>query len=352
HTETLNLYNIYHDDFDWESEVSWGGEVGKILAQLDKKEFLRHDGQALLLENDKIASQLGFKEKYNINYEIPDLILVNSEGIALYPCRDIAYHLHKLEKFDADYCINVIGKDQQLAQLSVRTALYGLGEHEKADKILHYDYEIVTLVGGRMAGREFEYVTCDELFIMAKNEIETILENRDYSTEIKEDIAKKVSISSIRYSILKIDPQKIVTFDAKKAVDPNENTGPFLQYSYARALNILQKAPKKGIDVDSIIQSVKQINFDIRKEIEWKMISLMEELPFVLKRALTQLKPDTVANYAFSLASVFHKFYDACPVLLAKDKDSLDTRIAIVYSFTKCLESLFEVMGIDTLEKM
>lgn len=352
HTETLNLYNIYHDDFDWESEVSWGGEVGKILAQLDKKEFLRHDGQALLLENDKIASQLGFKEKYNINYEIPDLILVNSEGIALYPCRDIAYHLHKLEKFNANYCINVIGKDQQLAQLSVRTALYGLGEHEKADKILHYDYEIVTLVEGRMAGREFEYVTCDELFIMAKNEIETILENRDYSTEIKEDIAKKVSISSIRYSILKIDPQKIVTFDAKKAVDPNENTGPFLQYSYARALNILQKAPKKGIDADSIIQSVKQINFDIRKEVEWKMISLMEELPFVLKRALTQLKPDTVANYAFSLASVFHKFYDACPVLLAKDKDSLDTRIAIVYSFTKCLESLFEVMGIDTLEKM
>ena len=352
HTETLNLYNIYHDDFDWESEVSWGGEVGQILTQLDKNEFLRHDGQALLLENDKIASQLGFKEKYNINYEIPDLILVNSEGIALYPSRDIAYHLHKLEKFDADYCINVIGKDQQLAQLSVRTALYGLGEHEKADKILHYDYEIVTLVGGRMAGREFEYVTCDELFIMAKNEIETILENRDYSTVIKEDIAKKVSISSIRYSILKIDPQKTVTFDAKKAVDPNENTGPFLQYSYARALNILQKAPKKGIDADSIIQSVKQINFDIRKEVEWKMISLMEELPFVLKRALTQLKPDIVANYAFSLASVFHKFYDACPVLLAKDKDSLDTRIAIVYSFTKCLESLFEVMGIDTLEKM
>jgi len=72
----------------------------------------------------------------------------------------------------------------------------------------------------------------------------------------------------------------------------------------------------------------------------------------VLKRALTQLKPDIVANYAFSLASAFHKFYDACPVLQAEDKDSLETRIAIVYSYTKCLESLFEVMGIDILEKM
>ena len=352
HTETLNLYNIYHDDFDWESEVSWTGEVDRILSQLDNKGFLRHDGQALLLKNDVIASKLGFKEKYNINYEIPDLIVVNSEGIALYPCRDIAYHLNKLEKFDADYCINVIGKDQQLAQLSVRTALYGLGEQKKADRISHYDYEIVTLVGGRMAGREFEYVTCDELFTLAKNEINTILESRDYSAEVKDEIARKVSTSSIRYSILKIDPQKTVTFDAKKAVDPNENTGPFLQYSYARALNILEKAPKKDIIVDEMIQSAKQINFNIKKEAEWKIISIMEELPFVINRALDLLKPDIVANYAYSLASAFHKFYDACPVLQAEDKDSLETRITIVHSFVKSLESLFEVMGIDTLEKM
>ena len=78
----------------------------------------------------------------------------------------------------------------------------------------------------------------------------------------------------------------------------------------------------------------------------------MEELPFVINRALDLLKPDIVANYAYSLASAFHKFYDACPVLQAEDKDSLETRITIVHSFVKSLESLFEVMGIDTLEKM
>ncbi len=352
HTETLNLYNIHHEVFDWESEVAWSGEVDKILSQLDVNGFLRHDGQALLLRNDIIASQLGFKEKYNIKHEIPDLILVNSEGVALYPCRDIAYHLNKLEKFNANYCINVIGKDQQLAQLSVRTALYGLGEKEKADSILHYDYEIVTLEGEKMAGREFEYVTCDELLEFAKNEIDNILENRDYTPEIKKVISSKVSTSSIRYSILKIDPQKAVDIIVKKAVDPNENSGPFLQYSYARALNILEKAPEKDIDVNEIIKSAKDINYSIKNEAEWRIVNLMEELPFVISRALEQLKPDTVANYAFSLASAFHKFYDACPVLQAEDKNSLDTRVTIVHSFAKSLESLFEVMGIDTLEKM
>jgi arginyl-tRNA synthetase len=352
HSETLKLYNIQHDDFDWESEVAWSGEVDKILSQLDANGFLRHDGKALLIKNDLIASQLGFKEKNNIKHEIPDLILVNSEGVALYPCRDIAYHLNKLEKFDANYCINVIGKDQQLAQLSVRTALYGLEEKEKADSILHYDYEIVTLEGEKMAGREFEYVTCDELLELAKIEVDEILESRNYSPETKKEIASKVSISSIRYSILKIDPQKAVDIIVKKAVDPNENSGPFLQYSYARALNILEKAPEKDIDADNIIKSAKNINFTIKNDAEWKIINLMEELPHVISRALELLKPDTIANYAFSLASAFHKFYDACPVLQAEDKESLETRIAIVHSFAKSLESLFEVMGIDTLEKM
>ncbi len=352
HIETLQMLNIFLDDYDWESEYAWSGEVPLILDELSKKEYLKHDNKARLLICDKIANETSYKKKYNINYEIPDLIIVNSEGISLYPCRDIVYHLHKLDAFDATYCYNVISKQQQLAQQGVKLALYGLGKPEIADKIEHFDYEYVSLVGRKMAGREFEYVTPDELYELTQTEIYEILKNREYSQSQMDEIAQKVSSSSIKYHILKMDPQKAITFDVKKAVDPNENSGPFLQYSYARALNILLKAPEKGINVQEILDNIDKIEMKIEKEAEWNIVKLIEELPHMLIKSLKTLKPDSVANFSYSLASAFHKFYDACPVLVVKDEAVKQTRILIVYSIVKCLESLFEVMGIDVLEKM
>ena len=352
HVETLNLFQIYHDDFDWESDVAWSGEIKTILEKLEKKNYLRHDEKARLLENDKIAEDLGYKTKYSIGYTIPDSIIVNSEGITLYPCRDIVYHLHKLEKFNANLCYNVIAKMQQLPQLAVRLALYGIGSGETADKIHHFDYEYVSLIGRKMAGREFDYVTPDELYILAQNEIKSIIEDRGYSEEEKQTIAERIAASSIKYHILKMDPQKAVAFDVKKAVDPNDNSGSFLQYSYARALSILRKASEQNIDVQQIITSLQMDTLVIEKDVEWELIKLMEELPSVLIKAANSLRPDSIANFAYSLASLFHKFYDACPVLKADNPLLVNTRVVLVFAVIKCLESLFTVMGIEALEKM
>ncbi len=352
HVETLNLFEIYHDDFDWESDVAWSGEVQTMLAELESKQYLRHDGKARLLLNDTIAEELGYKTKHSINYEIPDSIIINSEGITLYPCRDIVYHLHKLEKFNASLCYNVIAKMQQLPQLSVRLALYGLNRTDTADRIHHFDYEYVSLIGRKMAGREFDYVTPDELFLLAQEEIKTIIEERNYSEEEQQNIANKIAASSIKYHILKMDPQKSVAFDVKKAVDPNENSGSFLQYSYARALSILSRSSKHGIDVQKILESTEKENLIIEKQAEWELVKLMEELPSILIKAAKSLRPDSVANFSYSLASAFHKFYDACPVLKAKNPKLIKSRVIIVFSISKCLESLFEVMGIEKLEKM
>ena len=352
HVETLNLFEIYHDDFDWESDVAWSGEVQTMLAELEDKKYLRHDGKARLLINDTIAEELGYKTKYTINYEIPDTIIINSEGITLYPCRDIVYHLHKLEKFNASLCYNVIAKMQQLPQLSVRLALYGLNRTDTADRIHHFDYEYVSLIGRKMAGREFDYVTPDELFVLAQAEIKTIIEERNYSEEEQQNIANKIAASSIKYHILKMDPQKSVAFDVKKAVDPNENSGSFLQYSYARALSILSRSSKHGIDVHKILESTERGNLIIEKQAEWELVKLMEELPSILIKAAKSLRPDSVANFSYLLASAFHKFYDACPVLKAKNSELIKSRVKIIFSIIKCLESLFEVMGIEALEKM
>ncbi len=352
HVETLDMLNIYIDDYDWESTYAWSGEIQPVLDELSQKGYLRHDDKAMLLQCDKIATETSYKTKYDIKHEIPELIIVNSEGITLYVCRDIVYHLHKLDKFDATYCYNVISKQQQLAQQGVKLALYALGQSDIADKIEHYDYEYVSLIGRKMAGREFEYVTPDEIYELTQKEIFEILKSREYQQEQLDEIAQKVSSSSVKYHILKMDPQKTIKFDVKKATDPNENSGPFLQYSYARAQNILLKAPEKGIDIEKIIGNADSLKLKVEEETEWNLITMIEDLPHVLIKSLRSLKPDSVANFTYSLASAFHKFYDACPVLIAKDETVLQTRILIVYSTIKCLESLFEVMGIDVLEKM
>ena len=352
HTETLNMLNIFVDAYDWESFYAWSGEITTILDELSKKHYLRHEGDARLLLCDKIGSETSYKSKYHIKHEIPDLIIVNSEGITLYVCRDIVYHLHKLDEFNATYCYNVISKQQQLAQQGVKLALYALGKPDLADKIEHYDYEYVSLVGRKMAGREFEYVTPDEIYDLTMKEVYEILKSREYSQDQMAEIAQKVSASSVKYHILKMDPQKSIQFDVKKAADQNENSAPFLQYSYARALNILLKAPEKNVDVEEIIKDASNIEIKIETEAEWNLVKMIEDLPSTLVRSLKTLKPDSIANFAYSLASAFHKFYDSCPVLVAQTDSILKTRILLVHSTVKSLESLFEIMGIDLLEKM
>ena len=352
HIETLEMLNIFVDDYDWESFYAWSGEIPAILDELSEKNYLRHEGNARLLLCDKIGLETSYKSKYNIKHEISDLIIVNSEGITLYVCRDIVYHLHKLDKFNATYCYNVISKQQQLAQQGVKLALYALEKPEIADKIEHYDYEYVSLIGRKMAGREFEYVTPDEIYELTMKEVYEILKTREYSQDQMDEIAQKVSASSVKYHILKMDPQKSIQFDVKKAADPNENSAPFLQYSFARALNIILKAPEKNIDVEEIIKNADNVEIKVETEAEWNLIKMIEDLPYTLIRSLRTLKPDSIANFTYSLASAFHKFYDNCPVLVAQDKSVLQTRILLVHSTVKSLESLFEIMGIDLLEKM
>jgi arginyl-tRNA synthetase len=114
----------------------------------------------------------------------------------------------------------------------------------------------------------------------------------------------------------------------------------------------LLKAPEKNINVSEIVDKRRSIEIKVETEVEWNLIKIIEDLPYTLIRSLKTLKPDSVANFTYSLASSFHKFYDACPVLVAKEKSILQTRILLVYLTIKSLESLFEVMGIDVLEKM
>ncbi len=352
HIETLKKFNIHHDDYDRESDVMWSGEVEEILTQLDSKGWLRHDGKARLLKSDELASTLRYKELYNIHHEIPELILVNSEGIPLYPCRDIAYHLHKLEKIDGTFCYNVIGKQQQQPQMGLKIALYGLNKQDIADKIIHLDYEYVSLVGRKMAGRELEYVTPDELIELAYEEVLTIMEDREIEEREKKKIAEAIATSSIKYFILKMDPQKTVVFEAKKATSPTENTGTFLLYTYTRATNILKKAKGKGYDLQQVIDAVSDLSFTITEDEEWDLIKSIDELPRILTRAIETLRPDTVANYTYDLAKTFTKFYEICQVLGADSEDTIKFRLVLVYITIKALDSLFEVMGISKITKM
>lgn len=349
HITTLKLFNIHHDDFDRESDIAWMGEVSTILQTLEEKGWLRHDGKARLLKSDEVASSLRFKEKYLITHEIPEAILVNSKGVPLYPCRDIAYHLHKFDDFAPTKCYNVIGKQQQFPQLIVRIALYALNKKELADKIVHFDYEYVTLIGRKMAGRELEYVTPDEVYDLTSEEAFKIIQDRDFNDNEREEIVRAIASSSVKYSILNMDPQKNVVFDVKKATDLNANSGPFLQYAYTRAKNILKKASEF---INDIIKTFDNEKIIVEEENEWILIKLIERLPFVYKRAVENLRPDVVANYAFELCQAFNKFYETCHVIGAETEGQKIFRLVLVHSYVKCMESLFDAMGLEKLDKM
>ncbi len=346
HETVLKMFDMHVDDFDWESEVVWSSLFKKIVEKIKESPNVLKDGNLLVLEADKSAEHTGFKKDFSFTRKIPSGVLINSLGVSLYPLRDAAYTVYKYEKAGKPIKIyNVIGKAQEVAQLHVKLILYETGYKEIARSLVHYKFENVSLVSRTMSRRLLQYVTPDEMYALTLEQVlENILKSRDYDPEIKKKIAEAVAQGTVRYSILKVQPNKVVNFDPKLAVDLNQNTAPFIMYAYTRAINILKKAglsPSENIDV--VVTNIS--------DIEWKLVKLFSNYVDVLLTCYMEDRLDPLTNYAHDLAQSFNKFYETLPVITEKEPVK-SQRLAIVMAVMRVFEELFDIMGLKPLERM
>ena len=325
---TFKDFNISMDKYVRESEFMFGGKVGDVLERLRKTpQWFEKEGVSAL-----------DLEKYGIKKE---LVLLRSDGTTLYTTRDIAYHLWKLEQGD---CINVIANEQTLQQQQMRAALDILGVKDAEKRVRHLSYELVTIPGMRMSSRTGEFISADQLLEegtqRAREEIDQ--RNMEVPENEKDRIAKAVAVGAIRFNMVRITPLKPIEFKWEDALNFEGESAPYLQYSHARACRILEKCGK----AEKLDFSKAEFTLEERK-----LLILLARFPETIESAATDLKPNLLANYLWSLAEAFNRFYFKCPVI-ESEEPLRSARIMMVKSFKQVVSNGLKVLGIEALERM
>ncbi len=344
--QTLSRVGIEFDSWDWESELTvWNGATEEVIEKLKETGFVEEKEGTLVLDVERAAQVFELKKLFNVkeDYEIPPLTLRRSDGTTLYTTRDIAYSLWKFSL--AEKVINVISIEQRLPQLQLRIALYLLGKKNYAINLIHYGYELVHLPDYRMSGRRGRYVTFDQVLNEAVRRAYREVEKRSphLSEEEKQRIAEAVGIGAVRYALVSVAASKPLTFTWDRVLDFERNSGPFLQYAYARAANILAKAEELAQSPDyTLLESTH----------EKQLILQLSKFPETVAEAADSLRPELIAEYANDLATIFNSFYDKHPVLAATPRELRDARLKLVEAVKVVMGNALQLMGITPLERM
>ncbi len=325
---SLQRLNIRHDLFVWESEFVRGGAVKEVIEELKQKGNIKFDGSAILLKLEGIEKAL---------------VVQRTDGTSLYTARDLAYHRWKSS--NCDRIIDVFGKDHELVSQQLTKALEIL-RVKTPDFVI---FEFVSLPTGSLSTRAGRYISVDELIEKIEERAYKEVEKRrsDLDEVKKREIAREVGIAALRYDMVKVSPDKHITFDFKDALDIEKKGAPFIQYSHARACSILRTAEARGFSVTNRDAPVSLLTERSEKE----LITKLSKLEYVVEEATTALKPHLLAKYARELAESFNLFYKYCPVLNAED-ELRKPRLVLVDAAKTVLSDVLHLLGAEAPEEM
>lgn len=272
-------------------------------------------------------------------------LLLRSDGTSVYMTQDIGTAQERYEESEFSSHIYVVGNEQNYHFQVLAIVLKKLG-YQWADKLYHLSYGMVELPEGKMKSREGTVVDADDLMdemeLSAREMSEELGKLEAYGEEEKMRIYRQVGMGALKYFILKVDPKKNMTFDPSESVDFNGNTGPFIQYTYARINSVIGK----GENIEKA-SGPGEIN-----EKEIALVRMMYDYPELLKEASRALNPSLVANFLYELAKEFNQFYHDHSILSADTPDQVSLRLLLVEAIGGILNSGMELLGIEMPERM
>jgi arginyl-tRNA synthetase len=313
--------DVHLDDNFYESEVEEPGR--KIVKQLLKEGKAKMSEGAVVVDLEK--------------YDLGTFLLLKSDETALYSTKDLGLSELKRKKYKFDKSLFVVATEQEFyfKQLFKAMEIFNVSGWEKN---VHVSFGLVILKEGKMSSRYGTVILYEDLRDEMINKVKEIIKDSDVKN--KEEIIKKVAFGAIKFPMLDIDSKKTIKFDWEQALDFEGKSGPYLQYSYVRAVNILNKA------------KIKKYDASILKEgIEIKIIKKISKFPDIVKQATDQYSPNILSNYLFELAQDFNSFYHSSPVLQAEE-NLRNARLKLVESVKTVLEIGLYLLGIPILEKM
>lgn len=277
---------------------------------------------------------------------LDEKLVLRADGTAVYMTQDLGTAVQRVEDYAIDGMVYTVGNEQDYHFKVLFLILKKLG-YKWADNLYHLSYGMVDLPSGKMKSREGTVVDADELIeemIQTADDISSELGKLEgYSEEQKQELHKTIGMAALKYFILKVDPRKGMLFDPQKSVDFQGNTGPFIQYTYARIQSILRKA-----------------NFDYNKDLsgyflgerEKELLKHIESFPKALSQAAEQHNPAVIANYSYDLVKEFNSFYQNVSILGAEEQEAKVFRVQLSAKVAEVIKTAFSLLGIGVPERM
>ncbi|MBL7054565.1 arginine--tRNA ligase [Candidatus Woesearchaeota archaeon] len=316
---------IKYDKFDYESKYLFDKKTVAILRELERTGNLFIDK-----DNRWVLDQKGFE----LGMKVPVLVLTRGDGTSMYPLRDIAY---TTEKVGLGHNIVVLGEDQKLYFEQISAALKIMGY--ATPEVVHYSF--VLLEEGKMSTRKGNLVLLGDFMEEAVKKAKIEIKKRHGKAD--ERSAKKIGYGAIKYSILRVSPEKNVVFNWQQALSFEGESAPYIQYAYARVCSILKKHNKR---IDS------KINYSLLdKKEETGLVKKLSEFPNIVNKMEADLRPHIIANYLYELAQRLNEFYHSCPIL-KENEDVKKARLLLITAVKQVLSNGLSLLGIETLEKM
>ena len=279
---------------------------------------------------------------------LDEKIVLRSDGTAVYMTQDIGTAIQRVTDFpDINGMVYTVGNEQDYHFKVLFLILKKLG-YSWAEQLYHLSYGMVDLPSGKMKSREGTVVDADDLIKNMEDTAESISQELGkldgYSETEKKDLYRTIGLGALKYYILKVDPKKRILFNPEESVDFQGNTGPFIQYTYARIQSILRKAEGVG-------SSAVETSMDLHKK-EKELLKQLQLFPETVQLAAENFSPALIANYTYDLVKEFNSFYQQVSILGETDEQKKTFRIQLSKKVGEVIQSAFRLLGIDVPERM
>ena len=333
--ETYKNLGVGFDKIYYESQTYLKGKA-KVEEGLEKGLFERH-------EDNSVWADL-------TNEGLDQKLLLRSDGTSVYMTQDIGTAEMRFKDYPIDKMIYVVGNEQNYHFQVLSILLDRLG-FKWGKELVHFSYGMVELPNGKMKSREGTVVDADDLIATmvadAKKTSEELGKFNDMTEEERNEIARIVGMGALKYFILKVDARKNMLFNPEESIDFNGNTGPFIQYTYARIRSILRKAAEQGLEAPEALADDMPLN---QKEME--LIQKMDEFGAAVRQAGKDYSPSGIANYCYELTKDFNQFYHDYSILNADGENEKIVRLMIAKNVAKTIKNGMALLGIEVPERM
>ena len=326
--EFMRVYNILGMEFDsFAGESFYRDKTADVIKRLTDAGLLKESQGAMIVPLDE--------------YDMPPCIVAKKDGSSIYATRDLAAILYRKATYNFDRCLYVTGLEQKLHFAQVFKVIELMG-NDYAKNLVHIPYGLVSLKSGKISSRKGNVIFAEDLLRESINKTTSIIEEKNPDIPDKEEVAKQVGIGAIIFNDLYNQRIKDVIFDWNKLLNFDGETGPYVQYTYARASSVLRKIGEVPDTIDYTLLT-DEASIGLLKEIE--------RYPQVIKDAAERYEPSVIARYSIDLAHAFNKFYHECQINV-EDETTKYTRTNVVKIARYIIKDALSLLGIQCPEQM